>query len=60
MDIQNIINTIKDVGVTLVIVAYFLWKDARFNTTLEKTLQALVDSVDTLKEIVKDIDDTGK
>lgn len=53
----EIINMVKDVGITVVIVGYFIWKDARFNTSLEKTLQALVDSVGALQSILKDIDD---
>ena len=51
----EVINTIKDVGITVVIVGYFIWKDARFNSSLEKTLQALCDSVGVLQDILRDI-----
>lgn len=50
---SDIINMLVNNGVAVVIVAYFIYKDNKFNDNLVKTLTEIVV---TLKEMQKDIE----
>lgn len=50
---NDIVNLILNSSVTIVVLAYFMYRDNKFMTKLETTLQALVDTVDTFKESIK-------
>lgn len=45
----DVVNIVKDTGVTIAIVGFFMYRDLKFNTQLNQTLQALVDAINTLK-----------
>lgn len=49
----EIINLLVNNGVAVVIVAYFIYKDNKFNNTLVETLTQIVV---TLKDLQKDIE----
>lgn len=51
---EPIITLLTNAGVSIGVIAYFMYRDFRFMDTLTKTLTTLVDTVDTLKDIVKD------
>lgn len=55
---EEMVNLFLNTGVTVVVIAYFMYRDFRFMDTLEKTLQSLVDTVDCLKKHVIGNDDT--
>ena len=57
MELQDIVKVILDSSVTIVVLAYFMYRDNKFMSKLETTLQALVDTVDCLKEKVKGDED---
>lgn len=52
MEMDALITMIVNSSVSIVVIAYFLFRDFKFMSTLEKTLQSLVDTVDTLKDII--------
>ena len=43
---------LTDGGVTIVIIAFFMYRDIKFMNTLQQTLTSLVDAVNELKRIV--------
>lgn len=50
---SDIVNLLVNNGVAVVIVAYFIYKDNKFNNTLVETLTEIVV---TLKDLQKDIE----
>jgi hypothetical protein len=50
---SEIVNLLVNNGVAVVIVAYFIYKDNKFNNTLVETLTEIVV---TLKDLQKDIE----
>lgn len=46
---EPIVKLISDTGVTIAIVGFFMYRDLKFNTQLNQTLQALVDALESLK-----------
>lgn len=52
MELNTLITLLVNNGVAVVVIAYFMFRDFRFMSTLEKTLQSLVDTVDTLKDFL--------
>lgn len=52
MEMDALVTMIVNSSVSIVVIAYFLFRDFKFMSTLEKTLQSLVDTVDTLKDII--------
>lgn len=56
MEIETIVNLIMNNGMCIVIVAYFMYRDFKFMDTLKTTLNTLVDTVESLKDLVHDID----
>lgn len=52
---EAIVNLIMNTGVTVVIVAYFLWKDWKFNETTISVLAELRESMSMYKEIFTEV-----
>ena len=50
---EDLINLIVNSGTTVVIIAYFIYRDNKFMVQLQNTLTTLVDTVGTLKDILK-------
>lgn len=53
MEVKELVNMIQNTGVTVVIIGYFLYRDYKFMGTLKDTLTTLVNTVNTLKEVVQ-------
>lgn len=53
MEIKELVNMIQNTGVTVVIIGYFIYRDYKFMGTLKDTLTTLVNTVNTLKEVVQ-------
>lgn len=51
-DFDALVATLVNSGVSIVVIAYFMIRDFKFLSTLVTTLQSLVDTVETLKEII--------
>lgn len=41
MGIEEIVNVIKDTGVTIGILIYFCWRDARYMDKIDATLETI-------------------
>lgn len=53
MDIEQIINLCLNSSVSIACVAFFMYRDLKFMNQLQVTLQALIDTVNSLKEVVE-------
>lgn len=49
---DEVVNLILNSSVTIVIIAYFIYRDNKFMGQLQNTLTTLVDTVDTLKDLI--------
>lgn len=49
---QDFITMIVNNGTAVAIIAYFMYRDFKFMSTLRDTLTTLVDTVDVLKDAV--------
>jgi len=49
---EPIVNMIVNNGVAVAVVVYFLFRDWKFHDNLQVTLTTLIETVDTLKELV--------
>lgn len=52
---NDIINLLVNNGVAVVIVAYFLYKDNKFNNELVKSLTELVGTIKEMRNDIKEI-----
>lgn len=52
MEMQELITMLVNNGTAVAVIAYFMYRDFKFMTTLRETLTTLVDTVDVLKEAV--------
>lgn len=52
MEMQDIITMLVNNGTAVAVIAYFMYRDFKFMTTLRETLTTLVDTVDVLKDAV--------
>jgi len=50
---EDLVNLIVNSGTTVVIIAYFIYRDNKFMVQLQNTLTTLVDTVGTLKDLLK-------
>lgn len=50
MTLQETVNLLLNTGVSIVVIAYFMYRDFKFMTQLNTTLTTLIDTVDALKE----------
>lgn len=46
MDMQNIVNLIVNSSVSIVVIAYFMFRDYKFMQQLTTSIQQLVDKLD--------------
>lgn len=53
MQFQEIVQLLTQTSVTIVVIAYFMIRDWKFQDTLNKTLQTLVDTVTQLKTLIE-------
>ena len=49
---EDIANLLLNTGVSIAVIAYFMYRDFKFMVQLQQTLQTLVDTVDCLKEVI--------
>lgn len=52
MEMQEFITIIVNNGTAVAIIAYFMYRDFKFMSTLRDTLTTLVDTVDVLKDAI--------
>ena len=57
---NDIVNLIVNNGLAVVVVAYFLYRDYKFQVSLNQTMQELKDIVINVKEIVVSIGEKEK
>lgn len=50
---EDLVNLIVNSGVTVVIIAYFMFRDYKFMNQLQNTLTTLVDTVNALKDVLR-------
>lgn len=50
---DEIVNLILNSSVSIIVIAFFMYRDLKFNQQLVTTLTALIDTVNALKEIMK-------
>lgn len=55
---EEVVNLIMNTSTTIVVIAYFLYRDYKFMGTLQTTLQTLVDTVQCLKDSMKHEEET--
>ena len=53
MEMQDFVTLLMNCGVSVVVIGYFMFRDYKFMNTLNNALTSLINSVDTLKEIIK-------
>lgn len=49
---EEMINLLVNNGVAVTVVIYFMYRDWKFQETLQQTLTTLVDTVDALKDTI--------
>lgn len=54
MEINELVNLALNSGVAIVVIIFFMYRDIKFMSQLQTTLTALVDTVNTLKDVVED------
>ena len=52
MEIQEVTNLILNSAVSVVVIAYFMYRDFKFMGQLQTTLVTLVDTVAVLKDLI--------
>lgn len=52
MEMQDFMTMVVNNGTAVAIIAYFMYRDFKFMSTLRDTLTTLVDTVDVLKDAV--------
>jgi len=50
---EDLVNLIVNSSTTVVIIAYFIYRDNKFMVQLQNTLTTLVDTVSTLKDLLR-------
>ena len=56
----ELVKMISEGGITIVIIAFFMYRDIKFMNTLQQTLTSLVDAVNELKRITNKGDDNNE
>ena len=51
MDMQNIVNLIVNSSVSIVVIAYFMFRDYKFMQQLTTSIQQLVDKLDGILKL---------
>lgn len=57
---DEIVNLILNSSVSIVVIVFFMYRDIKFMSQLQTTLTALVDTVNTLKELINHEDNDGR
>lgn len=52
MEMEALANMILNDSIAIAVVAFFMYRDLKFMTQLQQTLQVLVDAVDGLKSVI--------
>lgn len=52
MTLQDIVNLVVSNGIGVTCIIYFMWRDAKFMSTLQSTLTELTETVDLIKEVL--------
>lgn len=52
MEMEAIASLILNDSIAVVVVAFFMYRDLKFMTQLQQTLQVLVDAVEGLKQVI--------
>lgn len=52
MEMEALANLILNDSIAIAVVAFFMYRDLKFMNQLQQTLQALVDTVESLKEVI--------
>lgn len=52
MEMEQIVNLVMNSGVSIVVIAYFIFRDYKFMTQLQNTLQSLVDAVNVIDKMI--------
>ncbi|MCQ2369784.1 MAG: hypothetical protein MJ007_04835 [Paludibacteraceae bacterium] len=53
MELNEIISLLTNTSVTIIVIAFFMYRELKFSATLQNTLQALVDTVCELKNSIE-------
>lgn len=53
MELNELISLLTNTSVTIIVIAFFMYRELKFSTTLQNTLQALVDTVCELKNLME-------
>lgn len=53
MDINDIVNILVNNSVAVGVIVYFLYRDNKWTTQLQKTLDTLQASVESVKELIE-------
>ena len=53
VEMKELVTLIQNTGVTVVILGYFIYRDYKFMGTLKDTLTTLVNTINTLKEVIQ-------
>lgn len=49
---EEFVNLFLNTGTAIVVIAFFMYRDLKFMSQLQTTLTALVDTVNTLKDLI--------
>lgn len=60
MEIESIVSIIMNNGVAVALLAYFVYRDNKFMTSLDVTLKTLQTSVDSVKDLLEKRNGTKK
>lgn len=52
MEMNEIVNLALNSGVSIVVIAFFMYRDLKFMSQLQTTLTTLVDTVETFKDYI--------
>lgn len=53
MEMPEVVNLFTNTGVSIVIIAYFIFRDYKWMGQLNTTLITLVDTVNALKDLIR-------
>lgn len=57
---EEFVNLFLNSSVSIAVIIFFMYRDIKFMSQLQTTLTALVDTVNTLKEIINKESDDNK
>lgn len=54
---EDLVNIFLNTGVSIAVIIFFMYRDIKYMTRLDTTLTVLVDTVNTLKDIIEKKED---